>query len=75
MQEIQICFKNSNHVIIVQWYHEMNNGSMRLLRTGATQGNPYGYTVRVRQGEIQIQRQRQVKIQQQRQVKHKDKDK
>ena len=73
MQEIQICFKNSNHVIIVQWYHEMNNGSMRLLRTGATQGNPYGYTVRVRQGEIQ--RRRQVVIQQQRQVKHKDKDK
>ena len=31
----------------VQWYHEMNNGSMRLLRTGATQGTPYSYTVRV----------------------------
>jgi len=24
----------------------MNNGSMRLLRTGATQGNPYQYTMR-----------------------------
>jgi len=33
-------------VSYIQWYHEMNNGSMRLLRTGATQGNPYGYTVR-----------------------------
>jgi len=33
-------------VSYIQWYHEMNNGSMRLLRTGATQGNPFGYTVR-----------------------------
>lgn len=33
-------------VSYIQWFHEMNNGSMRLLRTGATQGNPYGYTVR-----------------------------
>lgn len=33
-------------VSYIQWYHEMNNGSMRLLRTGATQGNPYSYSVR-----------------------------
>eukprot|EP00092_Neocalanus_flemingeri_P102568 GFUD01131197.1.p1 GENE.GFUD01131197.1~~GFUD01131197.1.p1 ORF type:complete len:189 (+),score=21.46 GFUD01131197.1:100-666(+) len=33
-------------VSYIQWYHEMNNGSMRLLRTGATQGTPYRYTIR-----------------------------
>jgi len=33
-------------VSYIQWFHEMNNGSMRLLRTGATQGNPYQFTVR-----------------------------
>ena len=49
-------------VSYIQWYHEMNNGkfnmitlqvmtfrfsgSMTLLRTGATQGTPYRYTVK-----------------------------
>jgi len=32
-------------VSYIQWYHEMNNGSVRLLRTGATAGTPYSYTV------------------------------
>jgi len=32
-------------VSYIQWYHEMNNGSVRLLRTGATQGTPYRYRV------------------------------
>lgn len=33
-------------VSYIQWHHEMNNGTVRLLRTGATQGTPYRYTVR-----------------------------
>jgi len=33
-------------VSYIQWYHESRNGSVRLLRTGATQGTPYRYTVR-----------------------------
>ena len=41
------CKKFTLIINCVQWYHEMNNGSMRLLRTGATQGTPYSYTVRV----------------------------
>jgi len=32
-------------VSYIQWYHEMNNGSVRLLRTGATAGTPYSYTI------------------------------
>jgi len=32
-------------VSYIQWYHEMNNGSVRLLRTGATAGTPYRYNV------------------------------
>ena len=35
-----------------QWWHTMNNGSTRLLRTGATPGNPYSYTVRVSTGPV-----------------------
>jgi len=33
-------------VSYIQWHHEMNNGSVRLLRTGATQGTPYRYIIR-----------------------------
>jgi len=33
-------------VSYIQWYHEMNNGSVKLLRTGATQGTPYSYSIR-----------------------------
>jgi len=32
-------------VSYIQWYHEMNNGSVRLLRTGATAGTPYSYMI------------------------------
>ena len=28
-------------VSYIDWYHETSNGSVRLLRTGATQGTPY----------------------------------
>eukprot|EP00090_Calanus_glacialis_P022863 TRINITY_DN35200_c0_g1_i1.p1 TRINITY_DN35200_c0_g1~~TRINITY_DN35200_c0_g1_i1.p1 ORF type:complete len:139 (+),score=4.03 TRINITY_DN35200_c0_g1_i1:19-435(+) len=33
-------------VSFIHWHHEMTNGSVRLLRTGATQGTPYRYTIR-----------------------------
>ena len=49
---INLYFAPKNYDFFVQWYHEMNNGSMRLLRTGATQGNPYSYSVRVGDFEI-----------------------
>ena len=51
---INLCFAPKDHDLFVQWYHEMNNGSMRLLRTGATQGNPYSYSVRVGDFERQF---------------------
>ena len=49
---IDLCSAPKNYHLFAQWYHEMNNGSMRLLRTGATQGNPYSYSVRVGDFEI-----------------------
>ena len=54
LQRIMTCLLGGtmNYDLFVQWYHEMNNGSMRLLRTGATQGNPYSYSVRVGDFEI-----------------------
>jgi len=33
-------------VSYIQWYHHMNNGSQRLLRTGSSSGNPYSFIVR-----------------------------
>jgi len=33
-------------VSYIQWYHETFNGSTRLLRTGATMGNPYIYVIK-----------------------------
>lgn len=32
-------------VSYIHWYHEMTNGSVRLLRTGASAGNPYSYHI------------------------------
>lgn len=32
-------------VSYIQWYHEMNNGTMRLLRTARTHGTPYSFRV------------------------------
>ncbi|XP_023325604.1 fibroblast growth factor receptor isoform X2 [Eurytemora carolleeae] len=32
-------------VSYIQWYHEMNNGTMRLLRTARTHGNPYQFRI------------------------------
>jgi hypothetical protein len=32
-------------VSYIQWYHELNNGSMVLLRTARTHGNPYRFTI------------------------------
>jgi len=32
-------------VSYIHWYHEMNNGSVRLLRTGASAGTPYSYYI------------------------------
>jgi len=33
-------------VSYIQWYHEMGNGTMRLLRTARTHGTPYSFRVR-----------------------------
>merc|ERR1719410_2423787 len=32
-------------VSYIHWYHEMTNGSVRLLRTGASAGTPYSYYI------------------------------
>merc|ERR1719431_614391 len=32
-------------VSYIQWYHHMDNGSLELLRTGASQGTPYQYSI------------------------------
>lgn len=33
-------------VSYIQWWHQMGNGSQRLLRTGSTSGNPYSFIVK-----------------------------
>jgi len=33
-------------VSYIQWYHEPFNGSAKLLRTGASMGNPYSYVIK-----------------------------
>jgi len=32
-------------VSYIHWYHEMNNGSVRLLRTASSAGSPYNYYI------------------------------
>jgi len=33
-------------VSYIQWWHQMGNGSQRLLRTGSSSGNPYSFIVK-----------------------------
>ena len=38
-------------VSYIQWFHQINNETMRLLRAGATQGNPHRISVKFVTGE------------------------
>ena len=41
-------------VSYIQWYHQPFNDTPKLLRTGATTGNPYSYVIKVRRDHQQV---------------------
>ena len=41
-------------VSYIQWYHQPFNDTPKLLRTGASSGNPYSYVIKVRRDQHQV---------------------
>ena len=41
-------------VSYIQWYHQPFNDTPKLLRTGASSGNPYSYVIKVRRDHHQV---------------------